>query len=268
MCFLAYVPPEKFCKYCETSKVWDEFNTESARADGMCSRCRACSTLNQRRLYAKDAAKKAADARQRRVTDGDKLRAQAQIRYNKNRARLLEAKRIERTQDPEKFCARSRAQRIKHGAKYNLKSRLRYAEHPEQWVVWRANNLASVRITASRRRARLRALPDTFTLAEREFMLQYWHHACAVCGNQEGFFWTLADDHFIALASPNCPGTVADNMIPLCHGTGGCNNSKNDSDLVVWLMVKYPAAKAKRILKAIETYFAIVRARKAEAAAD
>src|SRR5262245_36706706 len=87
------------------------------------------------------------------------------------------------------------------------------AEHPE-----------AIRLYAAARRARKRNLPDTFTIEERQFMLEYWHHACAICGNQDGFFWTLADDHWICITSPDCPGTVAENMIPLCHGKGGCNN--------------------------------------------
>lgn len=99
-------------------------------------------------------------------------------------------------------------------------------------------------------------------------MLQYWHHACAVCGNQDGFFWTLADDHWIPITSPHCPGTVATNMIPLCDGQGGCNTLKRNKDARAWLATRYTPAQAKRILKSIETYFTVVRQRFNLAAAD
>lgn len=124
------------------------------------------------------------------------------------------------------------------------------------------------RLDSARRRARKRGLPDTFTLAERQFMLEYWQHACAICGNQDGFFWTLADDHWDALSSPTCPGTIAENMIPLCDGQGGCNTSKNNRGPKAWLLSRYTPAQTKRILKAIEAYFALVRARKEPSAAD
>jgi hypothetical protein len=111
-----------------------------------------------------------------------------------------------------------------------------------------------------RRRARKENLPDTWTHDELDFMLAYWKHACAVCGNPKGLFWSLAHDHWIPLSSDTCPGTVATNMIPLCHGTGGCNNSKNATEAHAWLLRRYSSAKAAKIEKAIAEYFAIVAA--------
>ena len=61
------------------------------------------------------------------------------------------------------------------------------AEHPE--VHRKAN---------AQRRARRRSLPATWTPIQQAFMLDYWQHACAVCGNPKGFFWDLANDHWIA----------------------------------------------------------------------
>jgi hypothetical protein len=106
-------------------------------------------------------------------------------------------------------------------------------------------------------------LPNTFTLEQRAFMLAYWNYACAICGNQEGFWHLLADDHWIPINSPDCPGTVADNMIPLCHGTNGCNNAKNSSEPQAWLVKQFGTSKARKLSKAIEAYFAVVTQRKA-----
>jgi hypothetical protein len=113
-------------------------------------------------------------------------------------------------------------------------------------------------LTKLRYRARKLALPDTWTLEQLDFMLNYWHHACAVCGNPKGLFWTLAHDHWVPLNSPDCPGTIATNMIPLCHGDGGCNNSKQDAEHFPWLVRRLGAKKAAKIEKDIAAYFAHV----------
>jgi hypothetical protein len=124
-----------------------------------------------------------------------------------------------------------------------------------------AANPMIARTIKIRRRARQRNLPDTFTMNDHAFMLQYWHHTCAICGNEEGFFWTLALDHVIPLSSPICPGTIATNMLPLCHGTGGCNNSKHSKDMHTWLLSRYSVKKVRQIEKAIAVYFDVVRQR-------
>jgi hypothetical protein len=116
----------------------------------------------------------------------------------------------------------------------------------------------SLTLAKLRYRARKLHLPDTWTQEQLTFMLDYWHHACAVCGNPKGLFWTLAHDHWIAITSPDCPGTVATNMIPLCHGDGGCNNSKKATDPHEWLLRRFGPKKAAKIEKAIAVYFAQV----------
>lgn len=128
-------------------------------------------------------------------------------------------------------------------------------------AAWRQGHPDHLRVNLHRRRARLLGLPNTFTVEERTFMLQYWGYACAVCGRQEGFFWNLADDHWIPLASPQCPGTVATNIVPLCEGMGGCNPSKHARNPTVWLRKKLGKAKAAIIAKRIADYFATVRLR-------
>lgn len=56
-----------------------------------------------------------------------------------------------------------------------------------------------------------------------------------------------------------CPGTIPGNMVPLCHGMFGCNNSKADKDPEIWLIKRYGKRKATIILKRINVYFDIVR---------
>jgi len=172
----------------------------------------------------------------------------------------------------DKVNAIARRSRLKHHDLLNARQQRKRAEHPEIDRAWRKAHPEASRLKAERYRTRKLGLPSSFSAEERRFMLEYWHNACAVCGNQDGFFWTLADDHWICVNSPECPGTIAENIVPLCHTRRGqhdsCNLTKKDREPKAWLISRVGPTKAKRILKAIETYFAIVRARKAQDAAD
>jgi hypothetical protein len=179
----------------------------------------------------------------------------AKQRYKlKNRDKLREQGRIYQAQrreaNPEEM---RRAAQI-----YNAENRTRIAQRIR---AWRKRNPASSRSALLRYRARKLALPNHFTARDRQFMLQYWQYACAICGNQEGFWHTLADDHWIPLHSQKCPGTVPENILPLCHGREGCNNNKGKKDPHLWLIDRVGKLKAARILKAITTYFALVATR-------
>lgn len=124
---------------------------------------------------------------------------------------------------------------------------------------WWKDNPEKVLEHNTQRRSKTRQLPHTWTPEEQAFMFQYWHFACAVCGRERGFFSTLAADHWIPLSSPDCPGTIAENMIPLCHGEGGCNNAKHARDPHEWLLEKFGPRKAAQLEKAIAAYFVAVR---------
>jgi hypothetical protein len=168
-----------------------------------------------------------------------------------------------RREHREAFYAYRAQWRAEHRQKERETQAAWNAEHPgsaqERQLRYRLNNPGRKAFIEAKRRARKMALPDTWTRDERLFMLHYWGHACAICGAQEGFWWTLANDHWIPLASPQCPGTMATNMLPLCDGKTGCNTSKNAADPTQWLTEKYGPRKAAKILKTIATYFATVQ---------
>jgi len=106
--------------------------------------------------------------------------------------------------------------------------------------------------------ARKRGLPDDFTVDQWQRCLDYFNHCCAVCGRQMKDLFgthTVAMDHWIPLSSPDCPGTVAHNIVPLCHGEGGCNNSKGAKIPETWLKKRFGGRKAKAIVARIEAYF-------------
>ena len=69
--------------------------------------------------------------------------------------------------------------------------------------------------------------------------------------------FTAAADHWIPLTyeGKDNPGTVATNVLPACHGVGGCNNKKHNAMPVEWLEKEYGKRKAHQILDRIEKYF-------------
>ena len=109
-------------------------------------------------------------------------------------------------------------------------------------------------VSSHRRRARKRALPASYSLPHWHYALDFWHHACAVCGAQEGLWWTLAMDHWIPLASPDCPGTVPWNIVPLCNGATGCNNRKGGKPPQDWLLTTFLEEKGTKILRRIQRF--------------
>jgi hypothetical protein len=68
-------------------------------------------------------------------------------------------------------------------------------------------------------------------------------------------------DHWIPLASKQCPGTVPSNIIVLCES---CNCSKGTRNAEVWLIDKLGEDAAKQKLVEIETYFEYVKSLKKE----
>ena len=118
------------------------------------------------------------------------------------------------------------------------------------------------KVASQRHAARKKALPDTLTAEEWLWAVAYWGGCCAVCGKQEGFWSRGSLDHWIPMADPACPGTVADNVLPLCSGLDGCNNIKHDRDAWTFLVERLGSRKAKAKRQEIEAYFAAVRARR------
>jgi hypothetical protein len=104
------------------------------------------------------------------------------------------------------------------------------------------------------REARKRGLNDAFTAKDLQIMFEAFGGCCAACGRPPGLWHTIAADHWIPLISPDCPGTVPHNMVPLCHGVGGCNNIKNDKPAAKWLAEQFGKRKGKAIQRRIEAF--------------
>jgi hypothetical protein len=165
--------------------------------------------------------------------------------------------------------AKASAQRNKETVqKYQKAYRKRNAASiREKTRSWKSRNIDRVRQYGvegqARRRARKLALAATFGAPDWERCLAYWSNACAICGREADLFTFIARDHWIPIASPNCPGHIPENVLPLCHtrpgGITGCNNIKSNFDPVDWLMSRLgPEAGAAKLAQ-IEAYFASVR---------
>lgn len=125
--------------------------------------------------------------------------------------------------------------------------------------IWRDHNRDTIAVSIERRRAREMGLPDLWTVEQWQQTLHHFGERCAVCGHEpDGVKRFLAADHWIALNDPrpHNPGTVAWNMVPLCHGIRGCNNSKSDKDAHTWLTSRYGKSKGTEIYNRISDYLA------------
>ena len=113
---------------------------------------------------------------------------------------------------------------------------------------WGRLNPVLVNLRSHRRRAHKLSLPYYFTDNDWYNCLDYWNNRCAFCGKEV----PLTLDHFIPLHSPFCPGTIKENVIPLCPK---CNSSKNSHNPYKYLVKRYGVQKSVLIYNSVHTYF-------------
>jgi hypothetical protein len=130
-----------------------------------------------------------------------------------------------------------------------------YENNREHFLHYIRSRRLENKVIRANRRARLLNLPNNCTTADWKQCLEYFNNCCAVCGRPRGLWHTLAQDHWIPLKSVFCPGTMPKNIVPLCHGQGGCNNSKGAKLPEKWLIETYGKRKTKEILDRINQYF-------------
>lgn len=209
--------PTKRCTKCGEEKPWTAEYFAQRGKGVLYQICKPCFNARMRERYAQDPTGwKARHARY----------------YGKNQTRIAKRQRLVRLKNQEHINDRRRKWRKKN----------------------RENCLLIARLWSHKRRSILRNLPYSYTKEHWQYAKQYWGFACAVCGNQEGFLWTLAMDHWCGVTNPACPGTVPWNIIPLCQGIGGCNNQKAKRDPFQWLCDKLGVRKARKKLKEIEAF--------------
>lgn len=166
--------------------------------------------------------------------------------YKVIRRRCYQNKREHYLRKNKEYAKAHPEQRKKTQQKSNAKRR-------EQLKTYRREHTLRYRMHAEVRRSRMRALPATFTVDDWHRCVDYWRECCAICNRPQGLWHKLAQDHWIPVSRGGA--YTSNNIIPLCHGINGCNNSKNDSDPIVWLTSRFGKRKAALILKRITAYF-------------
>jgi len=119
--------------------------------------------------------------------------------------------------NPERRRASMTAWRAANSEGINAYNRRQRAKHPE---VHKAAN--------QRRRALKRGSGGTYTAAEWESLRKAFGRRCVGCWKTEAELKlvgrTLTPDHIIPISQHGMD--IIENIQPLCHGTGGCNNHK------------------------------------------
>jgi hypothetical protein len=226
------------------------FQTDRSRKDGLRGTCKSCVAAGQK-VY--------------RENNSDKLREMKRQYYLANREQVI-AKQLT-------YHGAHRDERLEYFRQYRLRNTPALRERNRQWRGanrehlarnmrdWKANNRAKAKTNETKRRARKRNLPVAFIDRDWASALNHFGGCCAVCKRQPGLWHTLAADHWIPLNSPECPGTVPWNIVPLCHGVDGCNNQKGAREPSEWLIEKLGKRAAKRKLAEINRFLSDAKAK-------
>lgn len=113
------------------------------------------------------------------------------------------------------------------------------------------------KVTHATRKAREAAVLAVYTQAEWARCLSYFNHCCVACRRPAGLWHRLSLDHWTPISKGG--PTTAENIVPLCIGTDGCNNSKGNREPGEWLRWRYGEAKARQVEKRVEGYFESLR---------
>lgn len=261
--------PLKTCTKCgkQYPRTFDYFYRSSKNKDGFRSRCKVCTNKDNVRWNKENPEKRAAYHKTYQQANREKVNKwhREWVKNNPDAIRAMDKKKYEKQmrENPE----RVRELQRKRGRKYIAKNSETHRDRSrESMRRWRASNRETHRLRESNRRARIKSLPCD--LSEKDWLraLDYFNHSCAYCGSTPSFWVTLAMDHYIPLASENCPGTTASNIVPACHsktdvpdGNPGCNQSKSNKDPETWLNERFGKREARTIHNRIQSYFESVR---------
>lgn len=223
---------KKQCSRCKENKILSEFSKKVRNNDGLQCQCKSCT----REYRQRPEVKKAFSERDRKYRNRHEVKARDKEWREQNKEALSEYQGVYR----EKNKKTAREYHREYGQRPDIKK--------------------MVCIRASNRRARKLLLPDTLTQAEWQHALNYFNGCCAVCDRQMNDMFgefRAAMDHWIPLTygGDENPGTVANNIIPLCDGLNGCNTSKNATMPNEWLVRKFGNREAKKIAARIQKYF-------------
>jgi hypothetical protein len=198
--------------------------------------------------------------RDRASRDPDKMKQYNKLWVQKHRERCRANSHRWRYRNLEQQRARERAYKQRNPVQHQVDARRWRQAHPERVKQsrkqWGSNNRSKLITIYQRYITKKLGLPNAFSATDWQRAVAYFGGRCAVCGRPPGLWHTLAIDHWIPLSSDACPGTIPANIVPLCHGIDGCNNSKHNRDPEEWLIEKSGKRRAHQILSRIQDYFA------------
>lgn len=239
-------------KYCPKCKQFLPATIEfffQRKRGGFQSYCRACSREKT--------------AERRRDPIKGEQRRQWERNYERSRRLTDVVFRDKKREKAKKYEAKLRStpeglERVKSGARKRQKKQrlkpdviLREKDYRQSEQGRRAARVAALNYLAKKRN-----YPNTFTNEQWRQCLEYWNYCCAYCGQQRDFWHSIEAEHFIALNTAICPGTIATNIVPSCRY---CNAEKADSLPEKWLIRKLGKRKAKKKLIEIDAYFEWVK---------
>lgn len=242
------------------------FHANKDRKDGLSGVCKWCIRAQKKQYYVKTADEQRAKSKRYRQEHPDKIRVQNQQHREKNADKLKQYLKDWRAKNADYVKQKSREYNVTHKAENNKRCKAYREKNRPALLIknkkWRDANheylRLSYRIKAQKRRARQRSLPANFTALDWLNAVNYFNGCCAACGRLlNDLFGThrAHADHWVPLNSHLCPGTIPKNIVPLCGGQNGCNESKADKMPDEWLKSRFGARKAKRITRRIYEYF-------------
>lgn len=246
----------KRCTKCKEEKpaTLEHFLAQKKLLSGLSSWCRECMRALNRSIHARRKAenpeavreKKRASRARRIAENPEAVRAKELANTLRQKAKDPEKfrakERERRKRDPERFRAKGRESAARRRAKDQEKVNAEMREfrdrqkllNPEKvrqrqkanYEQQRTKDVEAFRergrLQHAKRRARIKDLPDTFTKTEWEYAVAWWG-GCAYCGVTLSTR-DLTIDHIIPISSPDCPGTIAENIVPACKS---CNCAKH-----------------------------------------
>lgn len=267
----------KRCSKCgaEFPATIEYFKKSNRNKSGIASVCKGCHRnsnllyMQSRRQdpeYRKAESKKIATRSKTRYSQDTEYRETVKARVKKlqsNEGYRESKSEYDKTRYAEIVADSERANDLKQQQRLRLSNpQVREQKNKRSKILRQLPHYKEIRrLEGSRRRARKHFLPNDMTVQQWEKCLSYWGCKCCVCGRPRGLWHTLAMDHWIPLTDNalDNPGTTVCNIVPLCHGIDGCNNSKNNREAGEWLANRFGKRKAKQILKRINDYFEWIR---------
>lgn len=240
--------PYKTCSKCGEVKSIDQYSSNGY--GGKLPECKACRSSRAHQYYEEHGDGRREYNREYYQANTERERKRTREYARSHADHIIEYRQInaERLREYAREYNDAHAEHRREYRKVHAEYRREYKKQYHQ----SEGGKIAIRMAVHRRRARKQSLPDTFTATDWQHALDYFGGCCAACGRPPGLWHTLSADHWIPLSKGG--PTTPDNIIPLCHGSGGCNNKKNNRNPANWLTEQFGKRKGRAIQRRIEAY--------------